>query len=95
MLQIKFYNQKGKLFKSAPFPSLELPAAMCEVIHYDPRAIFLINGKQSSQIYPSKDIKKRPVFYRRPDGEKIYFLSIHPKHYPLRAYYSDGTTELI
>jgi len=59
------------------------------------KAIYMTDGRQSKQVYSSKAKEERPIYYTRPDGMKVFTLSINSKHYPMTAYYKNGTTKIV
>lgn len=98
MPKLKAYTDKFGLITSREFfEDWEIPFIISELIpHCNIRKVYKTTGKSSVEINLSiKEKKPRPLYYIRPDGIKVSSLSIHPRNYPMTAFYADGTIETI
>jgi len=97
--RLKVYTKEYGLMVSRPYLSesdkvylLQKLSVYCTITK-----VYSTNGKQSQVVeftlLKTKD--KRPIYYTRSDNVKVYTLSIHPENYPMTAFYSDGSCELI
>ena len=91
--RLKIYSKRFGLLSTKPLQTaLQFEICFLEALNIlQAHTIYMTDGKQSKQVYNSQKPKeKRPIYYTRQDGEKVYTLSVHPKNYPMVAHFSDG-----
>lgn len=98
MSRLKAYTEKFGLITSKEIINddhmCEAIAELC--IYTKVGKVFLTNGKQSKEIkFSYQPPGTRPIYYIRPDGIKVFSLSVNPDNYPMMAHYADGRIEQI
>jgi len=96
LFRLKVYTDKGLITSHWMNSNIQMLRALQELsLVATIKTVYMTDGKQSQQITFTQNTEERPIYFIRPDGEKLLTLSINPKNYPLTAVYSNGQTRTI
>jgi len=95
--RLKVYTNQGIITSKVMYSDKQILPALLELsVYFHIRTAYKSDGKTSYRLtLHINNQNKRPIYYIRPDGVKVYTLSINPSNYPMLAIFEDGSQSSI